>query len=60
MSAADRFTYEEGDVEIKDSYCEFCKHYIEGTSIKCGLFPDGKPETIMNLSEMCSKFSIKE
>ncbi len=53
----DRFTYEDGDVVVKDSYCDFCLFCIKNESDKCVLYKDGKPSEILERTVICDQFT---
>jgi hypothetical protein len=57
MSSKDKFTYKEGDLEVRRSYCEFCRFYIKGNTEACGRYPEGKPEDIKSITRICTYFA---
>ena len=47
----DRFTYQKGDIQIKASQCDFCKHNCKDengcSKVVCSKYPEGKPEDVL-------------
>ncbi len=60
MSLIDRITYEEGDVEVKESYCSFCINSIKDSNDACKKYPNGKPQEIKDMSKLCNCFEMVE
>lgn len=55
--SSDRFTYKKGDIQIKKSQCDFCKHNCKDEAGKsqlvCLKYPDGKPDEIAKTLKKC-------
>lgn len=54
---SDKFVYQEGDIEIKKTQCEFCKFNI--SEDKCEKFIDGKPMEILEMNKRCPGLSLE-
>ena len=52
----DKFVYTEGSLSISDTVCDGCIYYDSENKNTCEVYPDGKPEEIMNNSATCSKY----
>jgi len=51
-----RFVYQEGDIDFMKSYCEFCKHNLDGEPSVCKVYKNGKPVEILKTIEVCRSF----
>lgn len=52
-----KFVYEKGDIEIKSSQCDFCKHNNANNNI-CIKFPNEKPEEIKTNKKKCKYLDL--
>lgn len=59
----DRFSYEQGDVELKKSQCDFCKHKLpaqgEELFTYCPKYPSGKPAEILKTAKRCPYLELQ-
>ncbi len=55
--AGERFIYQKGDIEIKESQCCFCKYEVQDNKLDsedvCEKYPDGKPEIVAKNQRRC-------
>lgn len=49
----DYFTYKQGDIQIGNSQCDFCKYNDLNNINKCIKYPDGKPKEIIKTEVKC-------
>ena len=57
--ASERFSYQKGDIQIKKTQCDFCKHSLnDGGNTTCVKFPDGKPDEIIKTLKKCPYIEI--
>ena len=54
----DRFVYKKGDIEIKNSQCDFCKYNNYDDKNICIKFPNGKPEEIKMTKKRCEYIDL--
>ncbi len=52
-----KFVYEKGDIEVKSSQCDFCKHNNDDNNT-CIKFPNGKPEEIKATKKRCEYLDL--
>jgi len=54
---SERFIYQKGDIEIKDTQCGFCKFNDEERPLYCINYPNGKPENVIKGTSRCEHLS---
>ena len=54
---SERFIYQKGDIEIKDTQCGFCKFNDEERPLYCINYPNGKPENVIKGTIRCEHLS---
>lgn len=52
-SRADYFCYKEGEIEIGDTQCDFCKYKDPSDPTKCSKYPSGKPKFVIENQALC-------
>lgn len=59
----DRFSYEQGDIELRKSQCDFCKHRLPARGEKlfdyCTKYPSGKPVEIVKTTQRCPHLKLQ-
>ena len=59
MINQDKFVWNESDIQIADSLCDFCLYNDKENCNKCSQYLEGKPADIINDSCNCKKFIRK-
>lgn len=53
----DRFTWNEGEMQIGNSQCDFCIHNVNNEYlIPCSKYPEGKPDRVLKGEIRCKFF----
>ena len=54
----DYFAYKQGDIQIGNSQCDFCRYKDSNNITKCIKYPDGKPNDIINTNVRCEYLEL--
>lgn len=54
---SERFIYQKGDIEIKDTQCDFCKFNDKERPLCCTNYPNGKPRNVIKGISRCEHLS---
>ena len=57
---SDYFVYKKGDIEYRDSLCDFCKYNNPDNFNNCIHYPNGKPEDIINSDVKCQYLELSD